>query len=103
MDKLIKILQNDINTMTITVNGTDTIELQPSDIARIKSILNSSEYIKNLQTSINGTLTNIAGKILKGGNMDNSIYNQMNGNFINSDYSEVGLNNDLPSLTLDNL
>lgn len=103
--------KGDIKDLSFIVNG-KTISLSPEQITSLKNQMNTMiEYSKNMPNivnsknmpnivnSMNDTLTNIAKRFnMKGGSMDNSIYEQMNG-FINSEYSELEMNNDTLSLT----
>ena len=97
--------KGDIKDLSFTING-KTISLTPEQIESLKKeTILISKYIKNTKypdilKSTTNTLTNIAKGInMKGGSMDNSLYEQMQGGFINSEYSELQMNNDTLSLT----
>lgn len=103
MDIIISELsKGDIKDLSFTING-KTIALTPQEIQTLKNqILLVSKYIKNTNIIQNteNTLTNIAKRIgMKGGSMDNSLYEQMQDGFINSEYSELQMDNDTLSLT----
>ena len=94
--------KGDIKQLSFTING-KTISLSPEQISSLKNQMTTmveySKNIPNIVNSMNDTLTNIAKRFnMKGGSMDNSIYEQMDG-FINSEYSELEMNNDTLSLT----
>jgi hypothetical protein len=102
MDKLLEAFSKNqnITQLSFSINGV-VVEIPPNEIEKLTKYLKNMSNLSNVD-SVN-TLSKIAKNIpglMRGGNMDNSIYDQMQlGGFINSDYSELPGNTDTLSFT----